>query len=56
MNLASLLTESAGRTPEAPAIRLGEAELSYGELDHAQRPAGDAAAREAGSSPATGSG
>jgi len=33
MNLASLLTESAERTPEAPAIRLGEAELSYGELD-----------------------
>ena len=33
LNLASLLTESAGRTPDAPAIRLGEAELSYGELD-----------------------
>jgi long-chain acyl-CoA synthetase len=33
LNLASLLTESAGRTPEAPAIRLGESELSYGELD-----------------------
>jgi long-chain acyl-CoA synthetase len=33
LNLASLLTESAGRTPEAPAIRLGETELSYGELD-----------------------
>jgi long-chain acyl-CoA synthetase len=33
LNLASLLTESAGRTPDAPAIRLGDAELSYGELD-----------------------
>jgi long-chain acyl-CoA synthetase len=33
LNLASLLTESAERTPEAPAIRLGELELSYGELD-----------------------
>ena len=33
LNLASLLTESAARAPESPAIRLGEAELSYGELD-----------------------
>jgi long-chain acyl-CoA synthetase len=33
LNLASLLTESAGRTPKAAAIRLGEAELSYAELD-----------------------
>jgi len=33
LNLASLLTESAGRTSDAPAIRLGEVELSYGELD-----------------------
>jgi long-chain acyl-CoA synthetase len=33
LNLASLLTESASRTPELPAIRLGETELSYGELD-----------------------
>jgi long-chain acyl-CoA synthetase len=33
LNLATLLTESAGRTPDAPAIRLGEAELSYAELD-----------------------
>jgi long-chain acyl-CoA synthetase len=33
LNLASLLTESAGRTPGAAAIRLGEAELSYCELD-----------------------
>jgi long-chain acyl-CoA synthetase len=33
LNLASLLSESAGRSPESPAIRLGEAELSYGELD-----------------------
>jgi long-chain acyl-CoA synthetase len=32
-NLASLMTESARRAPEAPAIRLGEVELSYGELD-----------------------
>ncbi len=33
LNLASLLTESAERSPESPAIRLGDAELSYGELD-----------------------
>jgi long-chain acyl-CoA synthetase len=33
MNLASLLTESAERSPESPAIRLGGVELSYGELD-----------------------
>ncbi|HEV7774168.1 MAG TPA: long-chain fatty acid--CoA ligase [Conexibacter sp.] len=33
LNLASLLTESAGRAPKDPAIRLGEVELSYGELD-----------------------
>ena len=33
LNLASLLTESAERTPDAPAIRLGERELTYGELD-----------------------
>ncbi len=33
LNLASLLTESAERAPELPAIRLGEVELTYGELD-----------------------
>jgi long-chain acyl-CoA synthetase len=33
INLASLLTESAGRTPDALAIRFGEVELGYGELD-----------------------
>jgi long-chain acyl-CoA synthetase len=33
LNLASLLTESAGRTPGAAAIRLGDVELTYGELD-----------------------
>ncbi len=33
LNLASILTESAERAPESPAIRLGEAELSYAELD-----------------------
>jgi long-chain acyl-CoA synthetase len=33
LNLASLLTESAERAAGDPAIRLGEAELSYGELD-----------------------
>jgi long-chain acyl-CoA synthetase len=33
LNLASLLTESAKRSPDAPAIRLGESELSYAELD-----------------------
>jgi long-chain acyl-CoA synthetase len=33
LNLASLLTESAERTPDAAAIRLGDLELSYGELD-----------------------
>jgi long-chain acyl-CoA synthetase len=33
LNLASLLTESAERTPDSPAIRLGEHELGYGALD-----------------------
>jgi long-chain acyl-CoA synthetase len=33
LNLASLLTESAARAPQLPAIRLGDVELSYGELD-----------------------
>jgi long-chain acyl-CoA synthetase len=33
LNLASLLTESAHRAPDSAAIRLGEVELSYGELD-----------------------
>ncbi len=32
-NLASILSESARRTPDAPAIRLGEVELTYAELD-----------------------
>jgi long-chain acyl-CoA synthetase len=32
-NLASLLTESAERSPDAPAVRLGDAGLSYVELD-----------------------
>jgi long-chain acyl-CoA synthetase len=32
-NLASILTDSAARSPRAPAIRLGDAELSYAELD-----------------------
>jgi long-chain acyl-CoA synthetase len=34
-NLASLLTKSAARSPQAPAIRLGEFELGYAELDDA---------------------
>jgi long-chain acyl-CoA synthetase len=33
LNLASLLTESAARAPQAAAIRLGQVELSYAELD-----------------------
>jgi len=33
LNLGSLLTESAERAPDATAIRLGEIELSYGEID-----------------------
>ncbi len=33
MNLASIVTESAERTPDGPAIRLGELELSYAALD-----------------------
>jgi len=35
MNLASIVTTGAERRPEAPAVRLGEAELSYGRLDEA---------------------
>jgi long-chain acyl-CoA synthetase len=33
MNLASTVIESASRSPDAPAVRLGEVELSYRELD-----------------------
>ena len=33
MNLASILSASAERSPDSPAIRLGEVELSYAELD-----------------------
>jgi long-chain acyl-CoA synthetase len=35
LNLASILTESAERFPDAPAIRLGEDELTYGALEEA---------------------
>ena len=56
LNLASILTESAERSPDAPAIRLGDVELTYGALDDASRPAGDAAARAGHRSAATGSG
>ncbi len=33
LNLASILTASAARSPQAAGIRLGDAELSYAELD-----------------------
>ena len=33
LNLASILTDSAERVPDSPAIRLGEVELTYAELD-----------------------
>ncbi len=33
LNLASIVTESAARAPESPAIRLGDAALSYADLD-----------------------
>jgi long-chain acyl-CoA synthetase len=33
LNLASILTASAERAPDSPAIRLGEAQFSYAELD-----------------------
>jgi long-chain acyl-CoA synthetase len=33
LNLASILTESAGRVPDNVAVRLGDAELTYAELD-----------------------
>jgi long-chain acyl-CoA synthetase len=33
LNLASILTESAARFPERPAVRLGEVETTYAELD-----------------------
>ncbi|HEX8754494.1 MAG TPA: long-chain fatty acid--CoA ligase [Solirubrobacterales bacterium] len=35
LNLASILTESAARAPESPAVRLGETTLTYGQLDDA---------------------
>src|ERR1043166_599969 len=33
LNLASIVTESAGRLPDQPAVRLMGTELSYAELD-----------------------
>ncbi len=33
LNLASIVTESAARVPDSPAVRLGEAELTYADLD-----------------------
>ncbi|HEX4668725.1 MAG TPA: long-chain fatty acid--CoA ligase [Solirubrobacterales bacterium] len=33
LNLASIVTESAARVPDGPAVRLSDAELSYAELD-----------------------
>jgi long-chain acyl-CoA synthetase len=33
MNLASIVTESAGRAPDADAVRLGDTALTYAELD-----------------------
>jgi len=33
LNLASIVTESAAKVPDLPAIRLGDAELSYAALD-----------------------
>ena len=33
LNLASIVTESAARVPDSPAVRLGDAELTYAELD-----------------------
>jgi long-chain acyl-CoA synthetase len=33
LNLASIVTESAAKVPEQPAIRLGQAELTYAALD-----------------------
>jgi long-chain acyl-CoA synthetase len=33
LNLASIVTESAARVPDSPAIRLGETELTYADLD-----------------------
>jgi long-chain acyl-CoA synthetase len=33
LNLASIVTETAGRIPDAVAVRLGEASLTYAELD-----------------------
>jgi long-chain acyl-CoA synthetase len=33
LNLASIVTEGAARAPQSPAIRLGDAELSYDDLD-----------------------
>jgi len=33
LNLASILTESAARVPDSPAVRLGDTQLTYAELD-----------------------
>lgn len=33
LNLASIVTETAARVPETAAVRLGEVDLTYAELD-----------------------
>ena len=55
LNLASIVTESAARTPAAVAVRLGDAELTYAELDDRSARLARCCARR-GCSRATGSG
>ena len=58
LNLASILTESAGaRVPDSPAVRLGDAELTYARRSTSAAPAlATLLARARACSPATGSG
>ena len=55
LNLASLLTESAARAPEQPGDPPRRRRAELRRARRAQRPPGDAAAREGASSRATGS-
>ena len=56
LNLASIVTESAARVPDSPAVRLGEDELSYAGLDELSARVATLLRREGPASRATGSG
>ena len=55
LNLASIVTESAAKVPDLPAIRLGDAELTYAALDDLSARMATLLTRAGSASPATGS-